>query len=128
MQGVYQLQGKETGYVASPPLVPKDVDKNHKRPDRETQILEIGAEKPREVNVLYCTDVSWLCFLSLRQGVGEGNQCNLWRHFLLELYLSGLRVKNKQVGSEDQMLTLCPGRWDWVGAGVLCKRLYTFSH
>lgn len=69
------------------------------------------------------------CFLSLRQGVGEGNQCSLWRHLLLALYLSGLRVKNKQVGSEDQMLIISALEGGTgVGAGILCKRLYTFSH
>lgn len=43
------------------------------------------------------------------------------------LYLSGLRVKNKQVGSEDQMLISALSGTE-LGAGVLRKRLYTFSH
>lgn len=60
VQGVCELQGKETGWVAKQPLIPKDVNKHQQRPDRERpQIpeIEIGAEKPRGVNVLYCTDV-----------------------------------------------------------------------
>lgn len=44
------------------------------------------------------------------------------------LYLSGLRVKNKQVGSEDQMLISALEGGTELGAGVLRKRLYTFSH
>ena len=38
VQGVYQLQGKETWYVASRPLVPKDVDKNQRRQRKAADI------------------------------------------------------------------------------------------
>lgn len=52
---------------------------------------------------------------------GEGDQCSPQRHLLQALCLSGLWVKNKQVGSEDQMLMSSAGSGTGVGWGALFK-------
>ena len=48
----------------------------------------------------------------------------LWRHLLLVLSLSGLRVKNEQVGAEDQ-LSVSTLEGGTVGRRVFCVRDYT---